>query len=126
VEPSRTANNVGLGVVMCLLAAFTLTALGTIIAPAFASGDLAAVRDDDPQQLVAVSQDPDDDDDDATTRATRSGSRSIGSHSGDTRTGTTRGTGISRSVSNSSTRSRNTKTGTTRGTGASRSISNSS
>jgi hypothetical protein len=128
MEPSRTANRLGVSLVGCLLAAFTLTALGVFLAPAFGAGDLSAVRDDDARQLVAV-QDPDDDDDDdddePTTR-TRSGSRSIGSHSGDTPTGTTNGTGISRSVSDSGDRSKNTKTGTTRGTGPSRSVSNSS
>ncbi len=128
MEPSRTSSNLGIAAVLCLIAAFTLSALGVLIAPAFAGGDLSAVRDDDAQDLAVVAQDPDDDDDDddETTRATRSGSRSIGSQSRNTRTGTTNGTGISRTVSNSSTRSRDTKTGTTRGTGPSRSVSNSS
>jgi hypothetical protein len=126
MEPSRTTSNLGIAAVVCLIAAFTLSALGVLIAPAFAGGDLAAVRDDDAQELAVVAQDPDDDDDDETTRSTRSGSRSIGSNSRNTRTGTTNGTGISRTVSNSSSRSHNTKTGTTRGTGPSRSVSNSS
>jgi hypothetical protein len=135
MEPSRTTSNLGVAAVVCLIAAFALSALGMLIAPAFAEGDLAAVRDDDAQELAVVEQDPDDDDDDDgddddddddATKDTRSGSRSIGSHSRDTRTGTTNGTGISRTVSNSSSRSRDTKTGTTRGTGPSRSVSNSS
>ena len=126
MEATPMANRLGLAAVVCLLAAFVLTTMPVLIAPATADADVTAVRDDDARDAATVADDDDDDDDDTDTGTGDSGSRSIGSHSGNTATGTTRGTGISRSVSNSSDNSRDTKTGTTRGTGKSRSVSNSS
>jgi hypothetical protein len=129
MEPSPIANRLGLAGVVFLTAAFALSMMPVLIAPLTAEADVAAVRDDSGDNAVVAQEDDDDDDDDdddTDTGTGDSGSRSIGSHSGNTRSGTTRGTGKSRSVSNSSGKSRNTKTGTTRGTGKSRSVSNSS
>lgn len=122
--------------VAVLIAAFTLGALGPMVSQAIGD-DVTGKRDDDAVEVEAI--DDDDDDDDRFNRAgTRtgdtsgragsgdSGSRSIGSNSANTRTGTTRGTGVSKTVSNTGDKSRNTKTGTTRGTGPSKSVSNSS
>jgi hypothetical protein len=126
MEPTPALNRIGLAAIACMIAALALSGL-LIVLPAAANGDLAAVRDDDGKAVVAQEDDDDDDDDDTETPTrTRSGSRSIGSNSGNTRTGTTRGTGPSRTVSDTSDRSKNTRTGTTRGTGPSRSVSNSS
>jgi hypothetical protein len=126
MEPTVLANRIGLAGVVCLLAAFVLSAVTVLLAPTPAGAEVVAVRDDDARDVAVVAGDDDDDDDDEMTDDTDSGSRSIGSHSRNTRTGTTNGTGVSRSISNSSDSSRNTKTGTTRGTGKSRSVSNSS
>jgi hypothetical protein len=130
MEATGIANKLGLGAVVCLVAAFVLTTMPVLLAPASAES-VAGVRDDDARDVAAVSDDDDDDyDDDTGDRDSRSGSnsgsRSYGSRSGNTGTGTTRGTGVSNSVSNSSGASKNTATGTTRGTGKSRSVSNSS
>ena len=132
MEPTPIANRVGIAAILCLIAALALTGL-MITLPSSAEGEIAAVRDDDGKSVAAVQDDDDDDDEGDTESRTRtrsvsrdSGSRSIGSNSAVTRTGTTRGTGVSRTVSNSRDRSANTRTGTTRGTGPSRSVSNSS
>jgi hypothetical protein len=140
LQPSRLASRLGAAAVVLLIAAFALSAMAVLLAPSGADAQLAGKRDDDGRQLVAVEDDEDDDDEplarkgtatgnsrnSANSRSGNSGSRSIGSHSGNTRTGTTKGTGVSRSVSNSSPASADTRTGTTRGTGPSRSVSNSS
>jgi hypothetical protein len=134
MEATTLWNKLGVGAVVCLLAAFVLSTMPALLAPA-AADQVSGVRDDDLREIAAVSDDDDDDDDDthdgdtddgATGGGSNSGSRSIGSRSGGTATGSTRGTGQSKSVSNSSDRSKNTATGTTRGTGQSRSVSNSS
>ncbi len=130
MESTSLANKLGLGGVVCLLAVFVLSTMPALLAPVAAADQVSGVRDDDVREVATVSDDDDDDDDDTgdgdTGGGSDSGSRSIGSRSGGTATGTTRGTGISKSVSNSSDQSKNTATGTTRGTGKSRSVSNSS
>ena len=112
------------------IAALTLMAAAfmfAVISPAFASADdsVDGVRDDGSGDLVANEDEDDDDDDDDISSGT--GQESIGSESGNTATGTTAGTGVSQSVSDSGdSASANTATGTTQGTGASQSVSNSS
>ena len=131
MESTGMVNRLGLAAVVCLLAAFVLSTMPVWVASASsASGDVSGVRDDNARDVAAVSDDDDDDDDDDTDDGnsgdSNSGSRSYGSRSGGTGTGTTRGTGVSKSISNSSGASKNTATGMTRGTGQSRSVSNSS
>jgi hypothetical protein len=127
MQPSPIANRLGIGAVLLLIGAFVLSAMFVFLAPLGADAQVAGKRDDDVREVAFISDDDDDDDATGNSRGgTNSGSRSIGSNSANTRTGTTRGTGVSRSVSNSSDRSANTRTGTTRGTGPSRSVSNSS
>ncbi|MGI9019299.1 MAG: hypothetical protein ACR2G3_01140 [Solirubrobacterales bacterium] len=109
------------------IAALTLMAaafLFAVISPVFASADdSAGVRDDGAGELIASEEDDDDDD----QGSDGTGQPSIGSESGNTATGTTAGTGVSQSVSDSGdSASANTATGTTQGTGASQSVSNSS
>jgi hypothetical protein len=125
MEPTSLGNRIGVGVVLMLVAAFALSAMFALLAPIGAGADVSGKRDEDVREVAYVSDDDDDDDDNGNS-ATNSGSRSIGSRSGNTATGTTQGTGVSRSVSNSSDASRDTHTGTTQGTGPSRSVSNSS
>ena len=127
-------DRLGIAAVVLLIAAFTFGAMSALATAANAGDELSGKRDDDARELVAVGDDDDDDGDSNGTNGSTgskgsgdSGSRSIGSNSANTRTGTTNGTGVSRSASNSSDRSKNTQTGTTQGTGGSRaSISNSS
>lgn len=130
MEPSSIANRIGIGAVLLLLAAFMLGTMSVFLAPAGADSQVTGNRDDDVREVAYVSDDDDDDDGNSNGNSNsatgNSGSRSIGSNSANTKTGTTRGTGISRSVSNSSGKSADTRTGTTRGTGPSRSVSNSS
>jgi len=115
-------DRIGIAAVLLLVAAFLLGTMAPLMSSAGA--DLTGKRDDDSRELVAVEDD--DDDDDALGKGSRSGGDTSRSHSANTKTGTTKGTGPSKTVSNSSDRSANTKTGTTRGTGPSRSVSNSS
>ena len=115
-------------VALALMAAAYLFA---VISPAVSSAgadDQVALREDGSGDLVASQDDDDDDDDDDTEQGSDgTGQRSIGSESANTHTGTTRGTGVSQSVSDSgNSASANTGTGTTRGTGQSHSVSNSS
>lgn len=138
MEHSRQTmwDRVGITAVALLIVAFLFGGMTPLLTSAGAGDSITGTRDDDGRELVAVEDDDDDDDDDeplarnasnSRSRAgSNSGQRSIGSRSANTRTGSTQGTGKSRSISNSRDRSRNTRTGTTRGTGKSRSISNSS
>jgi hypothetical protein len=132
---ATTFDRIVVAAVAVLIGAFTLGALGPLVTEA--SGDnVNGVRDDDARDVVLIDEEDDDGDDpfarggdtgDTSGKASRnSGSRSIGSNSGNTKTGTTNGTGKSKSVSNSAGASKNTATGTTRGTGKSASVSNSS
>ena len=132
----------GIAAVILLLAAFVLGAMTPLATTAGADDSVSATRDDDSRELVGVEDDDDDDDGtdggagtnggsngslEGDTRSdSNSGEPSIGTNSANTKTGSTRGTGVSKSVSNSSGKSKNTKTGTTRGTGKSKSVSNSS
>ena len=136
--PSRPASRVGAAAVVLLIAALVLGTMWVFLAPAGADAQLAGKRDDDGRELVAVEDDDDDDHDPLARRGAsitgnganggtgNSGEPSIGTNSANTATGTTQGTGPSRTVSNSSDRSANTATGTTQGTGPSRTVSNSS
>lgn len=140
-------DRVGVAAVGLLIVAFAFLAMSPLIAAAGAEDSVAARNDGDSNELVAVADDEDDelddlsivsdgttddavtDDDDASDDGTDtgdSGAPSIGSFSANTATGTTRGTGISQSVSDSGDASANTATGTTRGTGGSNSVSASS
>lgn len=132
---ATTLDKLIVAAVALLIAAFTLGAAGPLITQA--SGDDVTGNRDDVATEVDVADEEDDDDafgrdgtDDARSGGSRasgdSGSRSIGSRSANTRTGTTGGTGVSKTVSESRNASRNTATGTTRGTGASKTVSNSS
>lgn len=120
-DESALWNRISIAALTLMAAAF----LFAVISPVFASADdSAGVRDDGSGELIA-SEDEDDDDDDEGSDGT--GQPSIGSESGNTATGTTAGTGVSQSVSDSGdSASANTATGTTQGTGASQSVSNSS
>src|SRR5919106_145592 len=109
-------DRVGIAAVVLMLGALVVTAMTPLASSAGAEDSIAGTRDDSPPEVVAVGDDDDDDDDDGGT----------GSNSGGTGTGTTHGTGVSKTVSNSSDRSAHTATGTTRGTGKSNSVSNSS
>lgn len=116
-------NRISIAALTLMAAAFLFAA----ISPVFASADdsVDGVRDDGSGDLVANEDEDDDDDDDDISSGT--GQPSIGSESGNTATGTTAGTGVSQSVSDSGdSASANTATGTTQGTGASQSVSNSS
>ncbi len=120
-----------------LLALFMFGTVSAMVTSASAD-DASGKRNDDAVEIEVVEEDDDADplargDDDsggddsgANSGSRNSGSRSIGSHSANTATGTTNNTGVSKTVSNSSGKSKNTATGTTRGTGASKSVSNSS
>ncbi len=123
-DESALWNRISIVALTLMAAAFMFA----VISPVFASADdVAGVRDDDQGDLISNEDDDDDDqgDDDQGTDGT--GQPSIGSQSANTATGTTKGTGVSNSVSNSSDKSANTATGTTQGTGASNnSVSNSS
>ncbi len=120
-------------VALTLMAAAYLFA---VISPAVSSAgadDQVALREDGSGDMVASHDDDDDDDDsgpgsdDSGPGSDGTGQRSIGSESANTHTGTTRGTGVSHSVSDSgNSASANTGTGTTHGTGQSHSVSNSS
>jgi len=115
------------------IAALTLMAAAfmfAVISPVFASADedsVSGVRDDGSGDLISNEEENGEDgdvgDDDVSDGT---GQPSIGSASANTATGTTAGTGVSNSISNSSDRSANTATGTTQGTGVSHSVSNSS
>jgi len=112
----RTAwDRIGISAVVLLLAAFVLSMVGPLVSSVGAEDRVAGNRDDKAVEVVAVE---DDDDDDGRDRS-GGGSNSSGGNSGaadnsknsksaNTRTGTTRGTGPSNSVSNSSSRSANT------------------
>ena len=119
---ATTWDRIGPAFVAMLLAAFMLTLLSPMIASAGAD-ELSATRDDGSGELLASEEEDDDEDDDP---GSESGQASIGSFSGNTATGTTAGTGLSKSVSESGDASAQTATGSTRGTGASQSVSNSS
>jgi hypothetical protein len=132
----------GIAAVILLVACLALSAMTPLVSSAGAEDSIAGTRDDGAPEVIAVGDDDDDDDDDGTNDDTNggdngtaegdtrgdsnSGSASIGTNSANTNTGSTRGTGVSRSVSNSRDRRANTATGTTRGTGKSNSVSNSS
>jgi len=133
---TTTLDQIIVAAVAVLIAAFTLGTLGPLVSPA-TGDDVAGKRGGDGAEIEAVEEEDDDRDrfarddtnsggDNSRSRSGNSGSRSIGSHSANTNTGTTKNTGVSKTVSNSSDASKNTKTGTTRGTGPSKSISNSS
>jgi hypothetical protein len=122
-------DRIGIGALALLLIAFLVGTMAPLMSSAGA--EIAGNRDDGSGELVAVE---DDDDDDDLAKGSNSGNSSHSgngnsnskSNSANTPTGTTKGTGDSKSVTNSSSRSANTKTGTTN-TGASRkSVSNSS
>jgi hypothetical protein len=124
MEPASVLwNRIGFVGVLFLLVAFVLGFMGPTLTSAGAD-ELVGKRDDGVHELVAGGDDEDDDDGDGATEGT--GEPSIGSNSGNTATGTTKGTGKSHSVSDTSEQSKNTKTGTTKGTGPSHSVSNSS
>jgi hypothetical protein len=141
IEPSPIANRIGIVAVVLLIAAFVLGTMWVFLAPAGADAQLTANRDDDAGDVVLVSDEDDggggsgDDGDNGnptgngnpTANGTGTGEPSIGTHSANTHTGTTAGTGISQTVSNTNDdRSANTHTGTTQGTGPSQTVSNTS
>ena len=120
-DQSALWNRISIAALTLMAAAFMFA----VISPVFASAkdSVSGVRDDGSGDLVA-NEDEDDDDDDVSSGT---GQPSIGSESANTATGTTKGTGVSQSVSDSGdAASANTATGTTRGTGMSHSVSNSS
>jgi hypothetical protein len=125
MESTDTGNRIGVGFVLMLVAAFALTTMFALLAPIGAGAEVSGKRDEDVREVAFVSDDDDDNDNDSAGKS-HSGDPSIGSNSGNTKTGTTQGTGVSRSVSNSSDKSKDTRTGTTQGTGPSKSVSNSS
>lgn len=118
-------NRISMVIGALMAAAFLFAVISPVVSSAGADDSVAGVRDDGSGDLIA-SEDDDDDDDDQGTDNT--GQPSIGSNSGNTATGTTVGTGLSQSVSDSGQgdASANTATGTTQGTGLSHSVSNSS
>ncbi len=125
-DESALWNRISIAALTLMAAAFMFAIISPVFASAYDSVD--GVRDDGSGDLVANEEEEDGEDgdngDDDISSGT--GQPSIGSFSGNTATGTTAGTGVSQSVSDSSDESANTATGTTRGTGASHSVSNSS
>ncbi len=116
-------NRIGIVVGALMAAAFLFAVISPVVSTAGADDSVAGVRDDGSGDLIA-SEDEDEDGDPDVSDGT--GQASIGSFSGNTATGTTAGTGVSQSVSDSGNASANTATGTTQGTGQSHSVSNSS
>ena len=123
-DESALWNRISIVALTLMAAAFMFA----VISPVFASADesVDGVRDDGSGDLVA-NEDEDDDDQGDDDISSGTGQPSIGSESANTATGTTAGTGVSNSISDSGNdASANTATGTTQGTGVSHSVSNSS
>ncbi|MEK6273184.1 MAG: hypothetical protein AABM42_11145 [Actinomycetota bacterium] len=122
-------NRIGIVALTLMAAAFLFAVISPVVSSAGADDSVAGLREDGSGNLIASEDDDDDDDQgsDDTAGSDGTGQPSLGSNSGNTATGTTRGTGVSHSVSDSGdSASANTATGTTRGTGPSHSVSNSS
>jgi hypothetical protein len=119
-------NRIAVVALALMAAAYLFAAISPAVSSAGAD-DQVAVRDGGSGDLVASQEDDDDNGDDDDQGSDGTGQPSIGSNSANTHTGTTRGTGVSHSVSDSgNSASANTGTGTTQGTGQSHSVSNSS
>ena len=122
-------NRIAIVALALMAAAYLFAAISPAVSSAGADDQLA-LREDGSGDMVASKDDDgdgDDDGDDTEQGSDGTGQRSIGSHSANTHTGTTHGTGVSHSVSDSgNSASANTGTGTTHGTGQSHSVSNSS